>query len=225
MPGNAGGGITRREVLVGAASGIALVAIEPRGAHGKLSSMPNFSLVKRNCGDKTMNVFICIPIPTEIAEFLGAIVKQRFVNVVRLTDYHITVEFIGKANGALILSILSTIPISHPIEHIQLNRIGTFDGPETTITFASVIPNVWLNLLHQELDRRFQPYKTMQSKHDFVPHVTLAYLSGPLSRQELDSLGGKLPNLQFMPTELAVLTADERHRGGPYRRIGRVPVL
>ncbi len=224
-----GNGVTRRDVLAGATRGLALAAIDSAGAQAEEATVSSFQSANSSNAEsgktQPMNVFISIPVPPTVANFLHEILGcHKELVAVESANYHITVVFLGRADAAEVLSQLRWFDFTAPQESLRVESLSVFDEKEPKILYASVAPSIWLASIHARVEAALQKFKAKQTTHTFIPHITLGYVNGSIPLEVSALLGKPIPNVSFVPTELRVLTATDEHREGPYGSIGIIPL-
>ncbi len=140
--------------------------------------------------------------------------------IVSPADFHLTLRYIGACDDAgPIVKRLSAIRFA-PFS-LTTASIGTFDQNDLPVVWAGVGNAVSaLHTLKRQVDAALEGYPCAEAAHDFVPHITLAYLDQPI--------GGSLPPIPAVHADMTVRSMGlyeitSHHEPSTYRRIHSFP--
>jgi len=125
-------------------------------------------------------LFAALPIPEDICDMLksmqnglsGAYWRNR-------ENFHLTLSYYGDVSGNTahdLDAILANINIA-PIT-MNLKDVGQFGGFEPHTLWAGISPNENILRLAKKCKRPNRELHLHHDKHNYTPHVTLAYLNG-----------------------------------------------
>ena len=164
-------------------------------------------------------LFTALAIPDDIGDHLsllaGGIAGAHWV---RREDYHITLQYIGDVDGVTAGEFVSALSrLRHQSFSLRVKDIRSFGGRYPRAIYAGVegddLPG--LHAAHQGAARKagLKP-----ERRKFIPHITLARLSGvsgPAVLPFLESHGGYLSR-PFEVTQYGLFSSRGSRGGGPY---------
>ncbi|OXT02292.1 2'-5' RNA ligase [Notoacmeibacter marinus] len=134
-------------------------------------------------------------------------------------NYHITLRFFGDVEGHVADQIVETLDqIRRPAFDIELDGIHAFGSKKPHSIYAGVWPSVPLSELAADIDRRAKRLGLPSDKRKFTPHVTLARLRNPDSREVARWLSGRggFRTLPFPVSRFVLMSSRDSVGGGPY---------
>ena len=135
-------------------------------------------------------------------------------------DFHLTLRYIGTCNDAdSIMERLSAIRFA-PFP-LKIASMGAFDENDTPVAWVGVDGALdALHALKQQIDAALDDYSCTEAAHEFVPHITLAYLNR--------AIGGCLPHIpavhaDMVVQEMGLYEIISHHEPPKFRRIKFFP--
>lgn len=130
-----------------------------------------------------MRLFVALSLPDEVRDRLADL-EDRLPGArwVPPENYHITLRFIGEADGGLADDIDAELTsLSGEGFAVSLAGLGSFgEGQKTRALYARVEPSEPLSRLQQKVENALQRAGCKPEGRKFKPHVTLAYFKGVL---------------------------------------------
>lgn len=168
-------------------------------------------------------LFAAIPLPDMLHDTIERL--QRPIPGVRWLDpatWHITLRFIGEVTNRQVDDIADALGAIHlrPFP-LRLQSVGHFPprGQPKSL-YAGVAPAEALSALKREVDRALRPLDLPADNRPFVPHVTLARLTGtpPDNRFAAFWRDGSLFRTEpFVVEQFALYSSHLRPGGAHYR--------
>ena len=138
-----------------------------------------------------IRLFVAIDLPEavqqELASLCAGVPGAKWA---RPETLHLTLRFIGNADGRLYGDIVDTLGhVSAPRFSLRLQGVGQFgSGSRVETLWAGVASSPELARLNQKIEQALQDLGLEPERRRFHPHVTLARLKGA----PLDRVGGFL---------------------------------
>jgi 2'-5' RNA ligase len=135
-----------------------------------------------------LRLFVALPLPDSVKRSLEPLTRGLGdVRWLAPDQQHLTLRFIGEVdNGRLdeIAEALALVP-GAPLE-VRLDGLGHFPlRGEPRVVWVGVAKNPELVSLKRRIDRALAHAGLPAETRKFAPHVTLARIRGPLSRDRL----------------------------------------
>ena len=165
-------------------------------------------------------LFTGLELPADIIEALaalrGGLPGARWIEP---ENYHVTLRFIGEVDDPLaheVASLLARVRRA-PLE-LRLQDLDSFGGRKPRAVVARFAPTKELMELQADHERLMQRVGLDPEGRKFSPHVTLARLREPSSRQVADYLALRAPlHLPaFMVSRFVLFSSRMGGGGGPY---------
>ncbi|MEC9072588.1 MAG: RNA 2',3'-cyclic phosphodiesterase [Myxococcota bacterium] len=170
-----------------------------------------------------MNIrcFVGIPMPDhvldDLARLTGGLPGARWIEE---EDIHLTLRFIGEVDGLVFRDVagaLDEIRLA-PFE-LSLNGMGFFPPRgEPRVLWAGTSNSEPLSALKRRVDREVNAHGGEQERRKWIPHVTLARLSGTPSSRLARYLGGNslFRTPPFVVDRFNLYTSRLHHSGATY---------
>ncbi|EDP61030.1 2'-5' RNA ligase [alpha proteobacterium BAL199] len=168
-----------------------------------------------------MRLFVAIAMPEAVADPLcdlqGGLDGARWVDP---DDFHLTLRFIGDVDRGTADDLVATLSSLHaPAFDLRLSGLGHFgSGHRLRALWAGVEPQPALTLLHGRVESAARRAGLPPEGRRFVPHVTLARMSGPISDDSASHwIGSRSPFVAGpFPVREVVLFESFLGREGPH---------
>ncbi|MCP1199162.1 RNA 2',3'-cyclic phosphodiesterase [Notoacmeibacter sp. MSK16QG-6] len=165
-------------------------------------------------------LFAALEVPQDAARYLtlvqGGLHGARWIDP---ENYHITLRFFGDVEGHVADQIVETLDqVRRTAFDLELDGIHAFGSKKPHSIYAGVWPSVPLNELAADIDRRAKRLGLPSDKRKFTPHVTLARLRNPDSREVARWLAGRggFRTLPFPVSRFVLMSSRDSVGGGPY---------
>lgn len=114
------------------------------------------------------------PMRAQLLDLMGGVAGARWQDDAQL---HLTLAFIGDADGALAESIDAALAgVDHAAIGLALSGVGHFGGDRPTALWAGAEPAAELAALAAKVDNGCRRAGASIRRRAFVPHITLARL-------------------------------------------------
>ncbi|MEQ8395961.1 RNA 2',3'-cyclic phosphodiesterase [Thalassobaculum sp.] len=177
-----------------------------------------------------MRLFVAIAIPEAVADPLcdlqGGLDGVRWVDP---DDFHLTLRFVGDVDRGTADDLAAALSgLRAPAFDLRLSGLGHFgSGQRLRALWVGVEPQPALTLLHGRVEAAARRAGLPPEGRRFVPHVTLARMSGPISDDSVSHwIGSRSPFAAGpFPVRDVVLFESFLGREGPhYERRLTVPL-
>lgn len=165
-------------------------------------------------------LFCALRLPSSVSMQLSLL--RGGLNGARWIDpenYHLTLNFFGSVDrhrAGDLDAALSSID-RHDLE-LSIDRLDVFGNAKPHALFAAVTPDNALMELQGEISRIAKRLRIAPDKRKFIPHVTLARLSGttPADAARYLTVKGGYTCAPFDVREFQLLSSKASVGGGPY---------
>lgn len=173
-------------------------------------------------------LFVALRPPRAIRE--GLLALMRGVTGARWQDdeqLHLTLRFVGEVDSPMADDIAAALSsVRHPPLDLRLSGCGQFDtrGRPNAI-WAGVAPRDPLAALHRKLDQTIVRAGATPERRAYLPHITLARLSG--SSGPVDGFLSEYAGLSSQPFRIEHMTLYQSqlgHGGSNYAPVERYPL-
>jgi len=166
-------------------------------------------------------LFTGITIPKLTSDILR--LKQgglRGARWIELNSFHVTLRFIGDVDlptAERVQLALHRREPSKPFD-VTLDRLGVFGSTRPRMMWAGIRETEALTQLHNTHTQILREQGIEPDGRKYVPHITLARLSGTSSRDVAKHIerAGAFEPLSFQVTDFALYSARSSIGGGPY---------
>ncbi|MEZ5925390.1 MAG: RNA 2',3'-cyclic phosphodiesterase [Hyphomicrobiaceae bacterium] len=164
-------------------------------------------------------LFTAIEVPETVRRRLslirGNLPEARWIDQ---DNYHLTLTFVGEVDGHQMRAFSDALyEISAEPFELTIDGLGCFGGDRPRTIYAAIRPEARLDALKRDHDQAARRAGLAPDSRKFVPHVTLARLSGASSRMVADFLAdqGSIALPPF-PVSRFALMSSKPGGGGPY---------
>ena len=158
-----------------------------------------------------MRLFIALPLPTEIEEFLTKIIftlkqKPGKVKWVAPKNIHLTMKFLGETEESKVAGISDAIKkavLDFTSFELEINKLGAFPNLRRPRVFwAGLEGNIdGLVSLAENIDSDLSRMGFERENRRFKPHLTLGRVKDD---RNLDELSEYIKDLEFFPISLTL---------------------
>lgn len=140
---------------------------------------------------------------------------------------HLTIRFVGEVQPRVaddLAAMLATV--RHPIVNLRLSGCGVFDTRgRPNALWAGVAPGEPLTMLHRKVDQAVVRAGLAPERRAFLPHITLARLSGSAGPVEpFVANSGGLTSEPFRIEHMILYESRLGSGGASYEAIERYPL-
>ncbi|GEM_PF-6227790 len=175
-----------------------------------------------------MRIFIAIDCKPVNDQLLSLQKQLEGINGRLLTDFHLTLKFIGEASDLQInyidkqLSELKITPFS-----IQINHLGEFSSHKQKVIWAGIKPNIELTKLQKMVDSALKDQ--FQLVNNFYPHISLMRINKSnlkrINAEQIDKvLGQQDVSIYLDVSSIQLMKSSLDSSGAKYEVIKQYPV-
>jgi len=166
-------------------------------------------------------LFTGIEVPADIGAVLfmkrGGLPGARWIDA---ENYHITLRFVGDVDQVTAVEISRALEKQMGIApfRVRLTSLDIFGGRKPRSLFVRIAENAELTRLYAAQERAIQRIGLVPDRRKFIPHITLARLTGVGASQvgRYMSEAGWFEPLEFEVRRFALFSARGAVGGGPY---------
>ncbi len=158
-----------------------------------------------------MRLFIALPLPLEVEEYLSKIIfafkqKKAGINWVAPKNIHLTVKFLGESEDAKVPSITSAIDSvarAYPVLHATVDAVGAFpDMKRPRVIWAGMSGDIdKMAGVAIDIENAMSEFGFEKENRPFKPHLTLGRVKDVYGLSDLTTYLG---SYNITPTDLTL---------------------